>query len=668
MDTINIQSKIIQLRETIENHNYNYYVKSEPTISDYDFDMLLNELIELENKHPEFFDPNSPTQRVGSDISEAFKQVQHRYPMLSLSNTYNEEELRDFDQRIRKDSGEQANYVCELKFDGVSISLIYNNGVLTQAITRGDGVQGDDVFNNAKTIKSIPLKLKGEGWPSLYEIRGEIVMPFGVFDRLNEAREKRGEQLLANPRNAASGSMKQQDASITAKRSLDAFLYYVPGDIQVADTHWNILEKAKAWGFKVSEHTQHCTSIDDVIKYIEYWDEERHNLPVPIDGIVIKVDSISTQNNLGFTAKSPRWAVAYKFKAEQVITDLESVTYQVGRTGAVTPVANLKPVQLAGTTVKRASLHNADIISQLDLHINDKVKVEKGGEIIPKIVGVDESQRHPMSTKIEFIHNCPECNTPLVREAGEAAHYCPNETGCPPQLKGKVQHFIARKAMNIDGIGEETVDLLFKKELIENVADLYTLKSLDISIHDGMGRKSAERIIESLQTSKEVSFDRVLFGLGIRFVGSTVAKTLANAFQSIDRLMNATVAELVDVNEIGERIAQSVVAYFADEKNAELVTRLKSYGLQMQLSEEVLNERSDKLEGKVIVISGSFEKHSRDELKALIEKNGGKNTGSISKKTSFLLAGSNIGPSKLQKIEKLGIPMVNEDEFIELIS
>ena len=662
-----IKTKIETLRKELNEHNYNYYVISQPLISDYEFDMKLKELESLEDENPEFFDPNSPTQRVGSDINQEFVQVKHQYRMLSLNNSYSKKELIDFDIRIRKLITEPFEYVCELKFDGASISLIYENGELVRAVTRGDGEKGDDVTTNARTIRSIPLKLKGPDYPNKFEIRGEILLPFAVFDELNRVRKKAGEPAFANPRNTASGTLKMQNSAEVAKRKLDGYFYYLLGENLPDDGHFENIQYAKHWGFKSSEHTKKCSTIEDVLAYTDHWDNARNELPVATDGIVIKVNSIRLQNNLGFTAKSPRWAIAYKFSAERVSTKLESVSYQVGRTGAVTPVANLTAVLLAGTTVKRASLHNADIIENLNLHINDEVYVEKGGEIIPKIVGVNQLKRHPMATKINFIKNCPECETKLVRQEGEAAFYCPNEAGCPPQIKGKVEHFISRKAMNIDGLGQETIELLYHEGLIKNSADLYELKAEQIIPLERLGEKSAQRILKSLEESKQIPFERVLYALGIRFVGETVAKILANKLICIDQIKMATVEELSDINEIGGKIAESVKAFFEQETNNELIDRLRTHQLQFELDEASLEGRSEKLAGLNIIISGTFEKHSRDELKKLIEKNGGKNVGSISKKTSYMLAGKNVGPSKLEKIEKLGIPMITEDDFIKMI-
>ncbi|MHA7109474.1 NAD-dependent DNA ligase LigA [Sunxiuqinia elliptica] len=667
MTTTNIKQKIQQLRQELEAHNHSYYVLSAPTISDFDYDMKLKELEKLEQDHPEYQDPNSPTQRVGSDINQEFKQVKHQYPMLSLSNSYSKTELQDFDTRVRKLIGDDFDYVCELKFDGASLSLLYENGQLVRAVTRGDGEKGDDVTANARTIRSIPLKLKGTTYPDLFEIRGEVLLPFEVFAELNKAREEAGEALYANPRNTVSGSLKMQNSAEVAKRKLDAYFYYVLGENLSEDGHYETIQEAAKWGFKTSEHTKKCASIEEVLEYITFWDTARFDLPVATDGIVIKVNSRRLQNNLGYTAKSPRWAIAYKFMAEQVSTKLESVSYQVGRTGAVTPVANLSPVLLAGTTVKRASLHNADIIEKLNLHLEDVVFVEKGGEIIPKIVRVDESARKADASKVEFIHQCPECGTALQRNEGEAAHYCPNETGCAPQIKGRIEHFISRKAMDIDGLGQETIELLFNEGLIKNSADLYELKAEQLIGLERMGEKSAERILKSLEQSKEVPFERVLFALGIRFVGETVAKKLANKLVTIDALQESTYDQLIEIDEIGGRIAESIGQYFQNEDNLHLINSLKNHGLQFTLNESHLEGRSNKLEGLSIVISGTFEKHSRDELKQLIEKHGGKNVGSISKKTSYLLGGSNVGPSKMEKVEKLGVQVITEDEFLKMI-
>ncbi|MDX9880777.1 MAG: NAD-dependent DNA ligase LigA [Prolixibacteraceae bacterium] len=667
MEKTEIKQKIQALREELEHHNYLYYVLSQPEISDYGFDMKMKELENLEAENPEFFDVNSPTQRVGSDLNREFQQTEHRYPMLSLSNAYSEGELRDFDQRIRKLTDQPFEYVCELKFDGTSISLRYKNGELQQAITRGDGIRGDDVTANVRTIRSIPLKLKGGNIPEEIEIRGEVLLPFAVFDQLNAEREKEGEPLFANPRNAASGTLKMQNSSIVSKRKLDAFLYYLLGEDLPSDGHFENLQAAARWGCKISEHSRKCANIDEVIAFCREWDEKRHGLPVATDGVVVKVNSIRLQQYLGFTAKSPRWAIAYKFKAEQVSTILQSVSYQVGRTGAVTPVANLEPVLLAGTIVKRASLHNADIIKSLGLHISDTVFVEKGGEIIPKIVGVDTGSRHPMAQTVQFIKNCPECGTPLVRNEGEAAFYCPNDTGCPPQIKGRIEHFISRKAMNIDGLGEETIDLFYSRGMIHDAADIYELKKEDISQLERLGDKSAERILKSLEESKNVPFERVLFALGIRFVGETVAKILANKLIHIENIRLANMDELTGIDEIGGKIAESVYNFFRNEKSLQLIERLKNHGLQFSLDETSLQNRSEKLNGLSIIISGTFENFSRDELKKMIEQNGGKNVSSISKNTSYLLAGNNIGPSKLEKARKLEIPIISEDDFLKML-
>lgn len=662
-----ILKRIAELRTILDDHNYRYYVLSQPIISDLEFDLLLKELEKLEAENPEFFDPNSPTQRVGSDLNKEFEQVRHQYPMLSLSNSYSEEELRDFDQKIRKLTDQQFEYVCELKYDGTSISLRYKNGRLDKAITRGDGTFGDDVTANVRTIRSIPLKLSGTGYPEEFEIRGEILLPFSEFERINQEREEAGEPQFANPRNAASGTLKSQKSSVVAERKLDAYFYYLLGEKLPADGHFENLQAAKSWGFKISPDTEKCANIDEVIAFIRKWNQKRFDLPVATDGIVIKVNSNSLQQYLGTTAKSPRWAIAYKYKAEQASTTLLSVSYQVGRTGAVTPVANLEPVLLAGTTVKRASLHNADIIRSLDLHLGDVVYVEKGGEIIPKIVGVDTVSRHPMALPVEFIKHCPECGTALIRTEGEAAHYCPNEDGCPPQIKGKIEHFISRKAMNIDGLGAETIDLLYNENLIRNIADLYELKKEQISRLERLGDKSAERILKSLSESRKVPFEKLLFALGIRYVGETVAKILAQRLVSIENIESASLEELTSIDEIGGRIAESIRLYFSNPQHISLVERLREKGLQFKLDEESLASRTDKLKGLSIIISGTFEKNSRDDLKRMIEQNGGKNVSSISKNTDYLLAGNNIGPSKLEKAEKLKIPIITEDEFLRMI-
>lgn len=661
-----IKQQIEALREELNTHNYNYYVLSAPTISDFEFDKKLRELTNLEEQYPEFNDPNSPTQRVGSDINKSFKQVKHKYPMLSLGNTYSEAEVTDFYNRVQKGLNDEFEIVCELKYDGTSISLTYVNGELTQAVTRGDGVEGDDVTANVRTIRSIPLKLRGNDYPAEFEIRGEILMPWSVFDALNKERAEQEEALFANPRNAGSGTLKQQDPKIVAARKLDSFLYYLLGENLPTDRHYENLMKARDWGFKISAATKKCKTLDEIFEYIRYWDVERKNLPVATDGIVLKVNSLTQQKNLGYTSKFPRWAIAFKFQAEKELTTLESVSYQVGRTGAITPVANLKPVKLSGTIVKRASLYNEDYINSLDLHINDQVYVEKGGEIIPKITAVDTSKRGMFDEKVFFIKNCPECGTPLTKDEGEAIYYCPNESSCPPQIKGRIEHFITRKAMNIAG-GTETIEHLYNAGLIHNIADLYTLKWQDVSRLERWAEKSAKNLVESIKSSVSVPYPRVLFALGIRYVGETVAKKLAMAFHSIDELMNASIHQLTEVDEIGDRIAQSIVEYFSDPENVAVIERLKEYGLQFSLSEEVISQRTDKLAGLNIVISGTFEIHSRDEYKALIEQNGGKNSGSISSKTSYVLAGDNMGPAKLEKAEKLGVPIINEEEFLKMI-
>ncbi|MTU28553.1 NAD-dependent DNA ligase LigA [Parabacteroides merdae] len=663
-----VKDKIKALREALEQHNYNYYVLSAPTISDREFDEMMKELQVLEEAHPEYADPHSPTQRVGSDLSKEFEQVVHKYPMLSLGNTYSEDEVKDFYERIARDLNEPFEIVAELKYDGTSISLTYEDGRLVRAVTRGDGTRGDDVTANVKTIRSVPLKLMGDRYPATFEIRGEILLPWAEFDRLNKEREEQEEPLFANPRNAASGTLKQQNPAVVAARKLDAYFYYLLGEELPAETHFDNLEAARSWGFKVPNVIRVCNSLEDIYDYIAYWDAERKNLPVATDGIVLKVNSLRQQRNLGFTAKSPRWAIAYKFQAERAVTRLNSVSFQVGRTGAVTPVANLEPVLLAGTTVKRASLHNADIIEGLDLHLGDKVFVEKGGEIIPKIVGVDvEARGLLVGDKVRFIRSCPECGTPLMRPEGEAAHYCPNEAGCPPQIKGKIEHFVTRRAMNIN-MGPETVEDLYEAGYIKDTADLYTLEIADLLRLERWADKSARNLMASLEESKQVPFERVLYGLGIRFVGETVAKRLVSAFHSMEQLEQASFEDLTAVDEIGERIARSIIAYFADERNRTLVNRLKEYGLQMSVAEEKLANRSEKLKGLSIVISGTFARHSRDEYKAMIEQHGGKNSGSVSGKTDYILAGDNMGPAKLEKAAKLGVKIINEDEFLNMIA
>lgn len=660
--------RILELRRQLHEHNYNYYVLSSPTISDFEFDALLRELQELEEAYPELFDPSSPTQRVGSDISKGFTQVAHKYPMLSLGNTYSKNEVADFYERVKRFlNDEEFELCCELKFDGSSISLTYKDGKLVQAVTRGDGEKGDDVTANVKTIRSVPLVLKGDNYPQEFEIRGEVLMPWSVFDELNAEREKSGEPLFANPRNAASGTLKLMDSSEVAKRKLDAYLYYMLGEELPADGHFENLMAARAWGFKISDTTRKCRNLEEVFAFIDHFDTARKELPVATDGIVIKVNSLRQQKYLGYTAKSPRWAIAYKFQAEKALTRLNEVTYQVGRTGVVTPVANLDPVLLSGTVVKRASLHNADIIEKYDLHIGDMVYIEKGGEIIPKITGVDLDARIMLGDKVRFITKCPVCGTPLVRAEGEAAHYCPNEFGCAPQMRTKIEHFVSREAMNIETIGPETVELLFNYGLVKNVADLYSLHEEDFLFLPRLGAKSAENVVAALRQSRTVPFERVLFALGIRFVGATVAKRLARAFGNIDALMSATLSQLTAVDEIGERIATSVVSYFAKPANMEIVARLREAGLKFELDEEVVQNRSDILAGKSIVISGVFRHHSRDEYKELIERNGGKNVAGISKSTSFVLAGENMGPSKLEKANKLNISIIDEDEFLAML-
>ena len=660
------KARIEQLRQELHEHNYRYYVLNQPTIGDQEFDFLMHELQDLEAKHPEMADANSPTQRVGSDLNAEFRQVTHRYPMLSLANTYNEQDVAEWYESVSRGlAGEPFEVCCEMKYDGLSISLTYVDGRLTQAVTRGDGVQGDDVTANVKTIRAIPLVLPGTGYPHEFEIRGEILMPWAVFERLNKEREAAEEPLFANPRNAASGTLKSQKSSLVASRQLDAYLYYLLGEELPAEGHYENLEAARHWGFKISEGMKKVHTLQEIYDFINYWDSARKDLPVATDGIVLKVNSLRQQRALGFTAKSPRWAIAYKFKAERACTRLNEVTYQVGRTGAITPVANMEPVQLAGTTVKRATLNNEDFIRSFDLHIGDYVYVEKGGEIIPKIVGVDIDQRPIIAQPIQFIKRCPECGTPLVRYEGEAAWYCPNDTGCPPQIKGRIEHFIARKAMNIDSLGPETIDDYYRQGLIRNVADLYDIEIQQIN-GDGSRTKSAQKIVHGIAASKDVPFERVVFALGIRFVGETSARLLARHFKNIDALMEAGLEELQEVEGIGEVMAKSIIAYFHDEKNREIIERLRNYGLQMEIS--ALNAQlSTRLEGQSIVISGVFTHHSRDEYKMIIEQNGGKNVGSISSKTSFILAGENMGPSKLQKAEKLGIKIMSEDEFLTLL-
>ncbi|MBP6064766.1 MAG: NAD-dependent DNA ligase LigA [Bacteroides sp.] len=662
------KEKIEELRIELHQHNYKYYTLNAPEISDKEFDDKMRELQKLEKQYPEYKDVNSPSMRVGSDINKNFTQVAHKYPMLSLTNTYSVAEVTEFYERTRKALNEDFEICCEMKYDGTSISLTYEDGKLIRAVTRGDGENGDDVTDNVKTIRTIPLILQGNNYPPLFEIRGEILMPWDVFEELNREREAREEALFANPRNAASGTLKLQNSSIVASRKLDAYFYSLLGDNLPCDGHYENLQEAAKWGFKISDLTRKYQTIQSVFDFINYWDVERKNLPVATDGIVLKINNLNQQKNLGFTAKSPRWAIAYKFQAERAVTRLNKVTYQVGRTGAVTPVANLDPVQLSGTIVRRASLHNADIIEGLDLHIGDMVYVEKGGEIIPKITGVDVAARFMIGEKVTFITHCPECGSKLVRYEGESAHYCPNETACPPQIKGKIEHFISRKAMNIDGLGPETVDMLYRQGLIHDTADLYELSIDKLKGLDRMGDKSAENIVNGIAQSKEVPFERIIFALGIRFVGETVAKKIAKAFQDIEELENAAIETLKDIDEVGDKIAQSILEYFKNDTNRKLVDRLKSAGLQLYRSEQDMTGYTNKLAGESIVISGVFSHHSRDEYKEIIEKNGGKSVGSISAKTSFILAGENMGPAKLEKANKLGVKIVSEEAFLERIS
>lgn len=661
------KQRILELRQQLHEHNYKYYVLNAPTISDQDFDFMMHELQDLEAKHPEMDDPNSPTKRIGSDLNSEFKQVAHKYPMLSLANTYNEQDVEEwFEQVARGLMGEEFEVCCELKYDGLSISLTYVDGQLVQGVTRGDGIHGDNVTENVKTIRAIPLVLSGNDYPHEFEIRGEILMPWKVFEQLNAEREANEEPLFANPRNAASGTLKSLNSHLVASRHLDSYLYYMLGEQLPTDGHYENMQEAKHWGFKISAEMRKVKSLQQIYDFIEYWDTERKNLPIATDGIVLKVNSLRQQRALGYTAKSPRWAIAYKFKAERACTKLVEVTYQVGRTGAVTPVANMTPVQLAGTTVKRATLNNEDFIRSFDLHVGDYVYVEKGGEIIPKIVGVALDKRPADAKPISFITHCPECGTPLVRYEGESAYYCPNDTACPPQIKGRIEHFIGRKALNIDSIGPETVDDYYRRGLIHNVADLYNITVQDIN-GAGNREKSALKIVQGIASSKHVPFERVVFALGIRFVGETSARLIARHFKNIDALMKASLQELTEVEGVGEVIAKSVIAYFSNPVNKEIVERLRAYGLQMALSKAQQIGTSDKLTGKSIVISGVFTHHSRDEYKALIEQNGGKNVGSISGKTSFILAGDNMGPSKLEKAEHLGVPIISEDDFLKMI-
>ena len=665
------KARIIELRRLLREYNQLYYVQNSPVVSDFEFDRLMRELSDLEKLYPDMADSNSPTQRVGSDLSKGFRQVKHKYPMLSLDNTYSSAEVSDFFSRVSSLLGGQPFEICcELKYDGLSISLVYQEGRLVQAVTRGDGVKGDDVTDNVRRISSIPQILKtGSGWPRVFEIRGEILMPWKSFDLLNRERESQEEPLFANPRNAASGTLKLQNPEIVAQRGLDSYLYYLLGEELPEAGHYENMLAARNWGFKVSEHMRKCSTINEVMDFINYWDTERKNLPVATDGIVLKVNSLSQQHILGYKSKSPRWAIAYKFQAEKALTKLESVSYQVGRTGAVTPVANLAPVILSGTTVRRATLHNQDFVENLDLHNGDMVWVEKGGEIIPKITAVDTASRNASTgSRIKFISKCPECGAELVRYAGESANYCPNSSSCPPQIKGRIEHFISRKAMAIDGIGPETVDLFFRKGIVKDFTDLYSLKASDITNFEGIGDKSADNMVSTIANSKSVPFERVLFALGIRFVGEVVAKNLAKAFKSLDALENASFEQLIAVDEIGEKIARSVIEYFADPINKDIVAKVKSIGLQTRLSDDSIGGESDLLSGKTIVISGVFSIHSREEYKEIIEQNGGKNSSSISSKTSFVLVGENMGPAKREKAERMGIRLMSEDDFLELLN
>jgi DNA ligase (NAD+) len=669
MSLFEIKERIESLVKELNEHNYKYYVLAHPAISDFEFDKKLKELATLEKEYPEYLDPESPTKKVGGDITKEFQTVKHKWPMLSLGNTYNEQDLKDFDERVRKAIGRNFEYVCELKFDGLSISLSYENGKLIRAVTRGDGTQGDDVTNNAKTIQSIPKVIKGSGFPESFDIRGEVFMHRAAFDKLNNERIENNEVPYANPRNFASGTLKMQDSREVAKRPLDCFLYFLYADKLVYNTHWESLEAVKKLGFHVCEHNKLCTNIEDVLEFIHYWDEKRFGLSYDIDGIVIKVNNYSQQQELGFTAKSPRWAISYKYKAQEVETILEKVTYQVGRTGAVTPVANLKPVLLAGTTVKRATLHNANEIKRLDLHEGDTVLVEKGGEIIPKIIAVNTSKRSQDALKITYPDICPECNSNLLRKEGEAVHYCPNDEGCPPQIVGKMQHFISRKAMNIEGLGHETIEAFYRKRFIEHISDLYLLHEKEDQLKEieRFGERSIRNMLEGIEKSKQMPFQKVLFGLGIRYVGETVAKKIAAYFKDIDSLMNASFDELISVDEIGERIAESIIEYFKEPRHKEQIEALRMHGLQFESIQDTIELVSNKLEGKSFIISGVFEKLSRDELKDLIEANGGKILSSISAKLNYLIAGDNMGPSKLEKAVKLQIPIISEQKFIEML-
>ncbi|MEZ3440867.1 NAD-dependent DNA ligase LigA [Alistipes sp.] len=659
-----VRRRIEELRRQLEFHNHKYYVENAPEISDFDFDRMMRELQELEAAHPEFADPDSPTARVGSDISAEFATVKHRYPMLSLSNTYSLDELHEFLERIERECG-PAEYVCELKFDGTAISLTYENGRLLRAVTRGDGVQGDDVTANIRTVRSVPLRLRGSDWPAFFEIRGEVLMPYASFDKINAEREAAGEPLFANPRNAAAGTLKQQQSAVVARRGLDCTLYQLSGDGLPFETHWQSLQKAREWGFKVSDYGRICRSAAEVDAFIAHWDEARRKLPFPTDGVVIKVNSFAERRKIGFTAKAPKWAVAYKFKAEQALTRLVSVDFQVGRTGAVTPVANLEPVQLAGTTVRRATLHNAEQMALLDIRPGDMVYVEKGGEIIPKITGVELAGRSADSRPFKYIDTCPECGTPLVHYEGEAKHYCPNQSGCRPQIIGRIIHFIRRKALDIDGLGEETVELLYENGLVHDISDLYDLRAEQLAPLPRLGEKSAENIVRSVRASLQVPFQRVLFGLGIRFVGETTAKYLADHFRSLDAVMHASREELVEADEVGGKIADAILDYFADSENLRIIGRLRDAGLQFEAEERAL--ASEALAGKSFVISGKFADHSRDELKELIELHGGRNLAAVSASVDFIVAGENMGPAKLKKAEKLGVRIISEQEFIAML-
>lgn len=665
----NAKQRIDELRRELNQHNYNYYVMNAPVISDRDFDMLMKELEALEREHPELDDPYSPTHRVGSDLSKGFTQVVHERPMLSLGNTYSVEEVDEFVSRCRDLlPGEEVTIVGEMKFDGTSISLLYEHGRLVRAVTRGDGEKGDDVTENVITIRSIPLQLSGEGWPDRFEIRGEIVLPWKAFDRLNAERAFNEEPLFANPRNAASGTLKMQNSAEVSRRGLDAYFYYLLGDNLPCATHYDNMQAARSWGFKVSDVMTRLHSIDEVDRFISYLDTERKNLPVATDGLVFKVDSLRQQLNLGYTAKSPRWAIAYKFQAERALTKLQFVSFEVGRSGVITPVANLDPVLLSGTIVKRASLHNEDIIRQLDIYDGDMLYVEKGGEIIPKITGVDVSARQPGSQPVKFVTHCPACGTPLVRVEGEAAWVCPNCYGCPPQIVGRIEHFVGRRMMNIDGIGEETAQALYDAGFVRDPADLYDLTAEQLETLEGFGQRSAERVLEGLEQSKTVPFGRVIYALSIPFVGETGAKKIARAVGDIDRLMSMSAEQLTEIDDVGPRIAASIVDYFSRPSNQRIIGRLRVAGVQMSLGEQAQQALSDRLAGKTIVISGTFSRHSRDEYKELIEANGAKNSGSISKKTDYVLAGENMGPAKLEKAQKLGIPVINEDQFLEMIN